>query len=66
MASVQEQWSGGRIRVEITADSREEAEQARERYLNSYHPLGYDTFMGRIRDEGGRFVVSGDRSYTCD
>lgn len=49
-------------------DTREDAETWRSRYLESYHPAGYSTYLCEPfkDDRTGKWVVSGSRGSSAD
>lgn len=43
-----------------------EAITFRDSYLESYHPLGYGTYLRIEQDKDGRWTVVGSRGDSCD
>lgn len=65
-ATVDTRPSRGRTDYEISGDSIEEVQEAIDKIMASYNPLGYGTTFGTIRKEDGRFVARGHRYNSAD
>ncbi len=65
-ARIFETRGGGMVQVIIEAEDRTEAEAARDRYLNRWHPMGYGTAFNDPRDHEGVWRIVGSRMASCD
>lgn len=67
MAQVTAIKSLGMTHYEIEAHDKEEVEDAVDRILRSYHPLGYGTiFQVPEQRADGSWIVRGRRANSCD
>jgi hypothetical protein len=65
-ATITETRGGGMVSIIITAEHRHVAEQARDAYLASWHPMGYGTSLNEAYFHDGLWRISGSRMSSCD
>jgi hypothetical protein len=65
-ATVTEARGGGMVSIIITAETRQEAERARDAYLGRWHPFGYGTDFADPVEQDGVWRVGGSRFVSCD
>lgn len=67
MVKVTETTLGRRVTVLITGTTMSEVEDARQRYLNAYHPYGYSTSFDPVFvNDDGTYELEGYRYDSCD
>jgi hypothetical protein len=54
------------IRTKLEAQTREQLQEQIDKYLRSYPPPGYGTYVDQVTEVNGMWVATISRSRSCD